>query len=58
MRHPSIRGVGLRYALGLALPVTGIALVAWVVIQLFIAETAPKPAPSGPDAGRAASPRR
>lgn len=38
MRHPSIRGVGVRFALALALPVTGIALVLWTVAQLLIHE--------------------
>lgn len=57
MRHPSIRGVGFRYALGLVLPVTGIALVAWVVVQLFIAQTAPR-SQRPADAPHAASPGR
>jgi hypothetical protein len=43
MRHPSIRGIGFRYVLGLVLPVAGVALVVWTVIQLFIAETVPRP---------------
>ena len=38
MRHPSIRGVGVRFALALTLPVTGIALVLWTVAQLLIHE--------------------
>jgi hypothetical protein len=44
VRHPSIRGFGFRYALGLVLPAAGIALVVWTVIQLFVAQTAPAPA--------------
>jgi len=34
MRHPSIRGIGLRYALALTLPVTGMILVLFTVAQL------------------------
>jgi hypothetical protein len=34
MRRPSIRGFGIRYALALTLPVTGIALVLYTVAQL------------------------
>jgi hypothetical protein len=43
MRHPSIRGIGIRYLLGLILPATGFVLVVWTVIQLFVAQTAPAP---------------
>lgn len=35
MRHPSIRGIGIRYVLALTLPVTGVALVLYTVAQLF-----------------------
>jgi hypothetical protein len=43
VRHPSIRGLGFRYALGLVLPAAGVALVVWTVIQLFIAQTTAGP---------------
>jgi hypothetical protein len=35
MRHPSIRGIGLRYLLALTLPVTGVILVLSTVAQLI-----------------------
>src|SRR5262249_32870643 len=35
MRRPSIRGFGIRYALALTLPVTGIALVLYTVVRLL-----------------------
>jgi hypothetical protein len=38
MRHPSIRGIGIRFILAMTLPVTGIALVLWTVAQLLIYE--------------------
>lgn len=38
MRHPSIRGIGIRFVLAMTLPVTGIALVLWTVAQLLIHE--------------------
>lgn len=38
MRHHSVRGVGIRYVLALTLPVTGIALVLYTVVQLFLAQ--------------------
>jgi len=34
-RHPSIRGIGIRYILALTLPVTGVILVLFTVAQLF-----------------------
>jgi len=34
-RHPSIRGIGIRYVLALTLPVTGVVLVLFTVAQLF-----------------------
>jgi len=34
-RHPSIRGIGIRYILALTLPVTGVVLVLYTVAQLF-----------------------
>jgi hypothetical protein len=39
MQHHSTRGIGVRFLIGLTLPVTGIALVLWTVVQLFIFET-------------------
>jgi hypothetical protein len=38
MRHFSHRGFGIRFALALVLPVTGIGLVLWTVAQLIIYE--------------------
>jgi hypothetical protein len=38
MRHPSVRGIGIRFVLAMTLPVTGIALVLWTVAQLLIYE--------------------
>jgi len=35
MRPPSIRGFGIRYAIALTLPVTGIVLVLYTVVQLL-----------------------
>ena len=35
MLYPSIRGVGIRYMLALALPITGVVLVLYTVAQLF-----------------------
>jgi hypothetical protein len=35
MRHPSIRGIGIRYVLALTLPISGVALVLYTVAQLF-----------------------
>jgi hypothetical protein len=51
MRHASVRGFGIRYLLGLTLPVTGLALVIYTVVQLILAlssgiQPAPYPAPS------------
>jgi hypothetical protein len=40
MQHHSTRGVGIRFLLGLTLPVTGIALVLWTVVELFLFQTA------------------
>ena len=40
MRHHSTRGIGFRFLLGLTLPLTGLALVIWTVVQLFIFQTA------------------
>jgi hypothetical protein len=37
MRHPSIRGFGIRYVIGCTLPATGIALVVYTAVQLTIA---------------------
>lgn len=38
MRHPSIRGIGIRFVLAMTLPVTGIALVLWTLAQLILYE--------------------
>ena len=35
MRHFSVRGFGIRFALALVLPLTGIGLVLWTVAQLI-----------------------
>lgn len=35
VRHPSIRGIGIRYLLALTLPITGVVLVLYTVAQLF-----------------------
>jgi hypothetical protein len=39
MRHPSVRGFGIRYILALTLPVTGLGLVVYTVVQLVIAQS-------------------
>ena len=39
MRHASVRGFGIRYLFALTLPVTGLALVIYTVVQLFIAQS-------------------
>ena len=39
MQHHSTRGIGVRFLIGLALPVTGIVLVLWTAVQLFIFQT-------------------
>ena len=39
MQHHSTRGIGIRFLIGLTLPLTGIALVLWTVVQLFIFQT-------------------
>lgn len=36
MRHFGIRGFGIRFALSLVLPFTGIGLVLWTVVQLLV----------------------
>ena len=38
-QHHSTRGVGIRFLIGLTLPVTGMTLVVWTVVQLFIYQT-------------------
>ena len=40
MRHPSVRGFGIRFALALVLPITGIGLVIWTVAQLIVYQLA------------------
>ena len=39
MRHASVRGFGIRYIFALTLPVTGLALVLYTVVQLVIAQS-------------------
>jgi hypothetical protein len=39
LQQHSNRGVGLRFMIALTLPLTGIALVIWTVVQLFIYQT-------------------
>ena len=39
MRHASVRGFGIRYLFALTLPVTGLALVIYTVVQLVIAQS-------------------
>jgi hypothetical protein len=58
VRHPSIRGIGLRYALGMVLPAAGVALVVWTVIQLFVAQTTPAPVRPVATAAPASAPAR
>jgi hypothetical protein len=36
MRHPSVRGFGIRFVIAMILPITGIALVIWTVVELLI----------------------
>ena len=63
MRHPSIRGIGIRYVLALTLPVTGVALVLYTVAQLFgfslrerrAANVAPAPTHAAPASAIAGS---
>ena len=38
MRHPSIRGLGVRYLIAVLLPISGIVLVLYTVVELTIAE--------------------
>jgi hypothetical protein len=39
MQHHSTRGIGVRFLIGLMLPLTGISLVLWTMVQLFIFQT-------------------
>ena len=69
MRHPSIRGIGIRYLMALTLPITGVALVLYTLAQLigysFGDRRRVNAAPAAPDRARvstiagstAASPR-
>ena len=34
MKQHSVRGIGIRFLIGLTLPATGIVLVLWTVVQL------------------------
>lgn len=38
MRYASVRGFGIRYVLALTLPVTGLALVLYTIVQIVIAQ--------------------
>jgi hypothetical protein len=38
MRHASVRGFGIRYVLALTLPITGLGLVLYTIVQLVIAQ--------------------
>ena len=38
MRHASVRGFGIRYALALTLPITGMGLVLYTIVQIVIAQ--------------------
>ena len=38
MRHHSVRGIGIRYVLALTLPISGIVLVLYTVVQLVLAQ--------------------
>ena len=65
MHHHSFRGVGLRYVLALTLPITGIALVLYTIVQLVgfqvrdrrTVSAAPAAAPSQPE-HQTASPKK
>ena len=37
MRHPSVRGVGVRYLIAVMLPISGAVLVVYTAVQLAIA---------------------
>lgn len=37
MRHPSVRGIGIRYLIAALLPMSGAALVVYTAIQVAIA---------------------
>jgi hypothetical protein len=37
MRHPSVRGVGVRYLIAVLLPISGAVLVVYTAVQLAIA---------------------
>ncbi len=38
MHHASVRGFGIRYILALTLPVTGLGLVLYTIVQIVIAQ--------------------
>ena len=54
MRHASVRGFGIRYILALTLPVTGLGLVLYTIVQLFIAQASGIQAVQRPMLARAA----
>jgi hypothetical protein len=37
MRHPSVRGLGVRYLIAVLLPISGAVLVVYTAVQLAIA---------------------
>lgn len=37
MRHPSVRGLGIRYLIAVLLPISGAVLVVYTAVQLAIA---------------------
>ena len=39
MRRFSHKGFGIRFALALILPITGVSLVVWTLVQLLIYQT-------------------
>lgn len=36
MQHHSTRGIGIRFLIALTLPLTGVGLVIWTLVQLLI----------------------
>ncbi|HYJ34341.1 MAG TPA: hypothetical protein VE326_14110 [Candidatus Binatia bacterium] len=45
MRHPSVRGVGVRYLIAVLLPISGAVLVVYTAVQLAIAHVTHNVAP-------------
>ena len=47
MRYPSVRGLGIRYLIAVLLPISGVALVLFTVVQVaaaMVSGTVPPPA--------------